>query len=684
MENDKRIVFNSSVNKVVIENRLAHFQNSLFDNSYLPPDKNYAITPRQIFMDLNFKNPICPEDNAFPSFICVPLKHLINKAGEHLDDLNLDYFYNVHKFYLNTSKKYTIKELYKEWKAKEVLAIKVKKKFKEELEGVELKYSQLYPERDLQTTTTCLTETKDSIVFGQHVVEEGYEIKEEEKTVLFFHYKFAKNLGIESEFEDVRFINKEKYYKFIPCVFKNKFFISNYTAGIRDKSVMYLHSKIEVNKKNKGLLFKTPNILQIKCENIKAYPHDSNFTKTIGVIKLNSENKYSSFSHTFKGNEFYPLENKLNETWEIKITDENNSRIKLYQGTPTILEISAIETNMENELNIKCTSEISEIYPNNCPTEFTSQQAQPIEISSITHEWQVALSSITFKNHFKMHSNLNLKFSYYCYDKDLKLLFWLKHFTIKETSIAGILKKFKKKLSSTIETMKKRHIREKRAPKGDITIVENEIIIQNEILQPKEDVIIENEILKPIEDVIIENENLKPIGDVRIENDILKINFQQATKITFTPHLAMILGLNRNSFDSDTDYNKESVKYEIGMKPNENNQYTGGEFSGLRPVDSDFNLTPKFMFIEMDAIKDIGIGNQNGKILKIVPLSKETEGRYVTEEFKNLDFHPLERHHLQKIDFKLRAQSGSLLQAHHTTDFNTTWMKLVFRKFPKK
>ena len=130
MENDKRIVFNSSVNKVVIENRLAHFQNSLFDNSYLPPDKNYAITPRQIFMDLNFKNPICPEDNAFPSFICVPLKHLINKAGEHLDDLNLDYFYNVHKFYLNTSKKYTIKELYKEWKAKEVLAIKVKKSSK--------------------------------------------------------------------------------------------------------------------------------------------------------------------------------------------------------------------------------------------------------------------------------------------------------------------------------------------------------------------------------------------------------------------------------------------------------------------------------------------------------------------------------------------------------------------------
>ena len=104
MENNKKIIFNSSVNNIVIENRLAHFQNSLFDNSYLPPDKNYAITPRQIFMDLNFKNPICPEDNAFPSFICAPLNHLINKTGEYLDNLNLDHFYNVHKFIPKYSK----------------------------------------------------------------------------------------------------------------------------------------------------------------------------------------------------------------------------------------------------------------------------------------------------------------------------------------------------------------------------------------------------------------------------------------------------------------------------------------------------------------------------------------------------------------------------------------------------
>ena len=628
MENDKRIILNSSVQNIVIENKLANFQNSLFSNSYLPPDKNYAITPRQIYMDLNFKNPICPIDNAFPSFICVPLTHLLSKAGENLNNLNLDHFYNVHKYYLNTAKKYSIKDLFQEWKLKEVIAIKVKQKYKKQLKkmGYVLPEGELYPDKDLNTTTTCLKETNDSILFGQHAIILDYEIQEAEKTILFFHHKFAEKLGIERQFEDIKKINDEKYYKFMPLD----------TSGLRYFNDTYLNSTIKVNKDNQGLLFKTPNILQIKCENIKPYPHDSNFTKTIGVVKLNSENKYSSFCHTFKGNQFYPLENKLNETWEILITDENNSRLKLYEGIPTILEIGVIETKMENELNIACTSKVSDIYPKNCPTEFTSLQAQPIEI---THEWQVALSSITFKNHFKFDSNFHFKFSYQCYNQDLEKLFE-RSVTIDENvkSIDDILETFKDVL--------KRHIdpdREKRSPKT----------------------------------------HRASIGKVIIQDGSLSIHFFKATKITFSPYMAMILGVNNNLYDSNTDPKVESVVYEIGMERNANDAATGGTLVGVRPIDMEFNLTPKFMFIEMDAIKDVPIGNQNGKILKIVPLSDETSGLYVTKDFKILDFHPLERHYLRKIDFRLRAQSGSLLQAHDSIDFNTTWMQLVFRKFPK-
>ena len=128
MQNETRIVFNSSGENIVIENKLAHFQNSLFNKNYLTPDRNYAITPRQIYIDLNFKNPICPVNNAFPSFICVPYNHLIKKIEDSgISIFKLKYFSNIHKYYLNTAKKYSISDLFDEWSSKELIGIKTKK-----------------------------------------------------------------------------------------------------------------------------------------------------------------------------------------------------------------------------------------------------------------------------------------------------------------------------------------------------------------------------------------------------------------------------------------------------------------------------------------------------------------------------------------------------------------------------
>ena len=235
MEDEKKIVFNSSVQDINITNRLAHFQNSLFSKNYLDPNKKCAITPRQIYIDLNFKNPICPVNNAFPSLICCPAAHFRRKtrkiqensdsynsptsSEEHgsayyfldsfrnLDSLSsvldsqltttpsatspdatndefiikLKYFYNIHKYYLNTSKKYTISELYNEWKSKEEIGIKIREKFQR----------GQYEDEELVLTTTFLKKTADSILFGQYPIEDNYTIKKEETNYLFFHFKFA-------------------------------------------------------------------------------------------------------------------------------------------------------------------------------------------------------------------------------------------------------------------------------------------------------------------------------------------------------------------------------------------------------------------------------------------------------------------------------------------------------------
>ncbi len=636
METEKRIVFNSSVENVNIYNQLAHFQNSLFSKNYLDPYKNYAITPRQLYIDLNFKNPVCPVDNAFPSVICVPKAHYSQKLQDQLDagypdgtGVKLNMFYNVHKFYLNTGKKYTISDLFDEWTLKERIGIETKKKYNDRHSD-----SLVYKEKDLILTTTFLKKDSKSIIFGQHPIIEdpatAYNVKvaEEERTLLFFHYKFIEKLGIRNQVRFDTLISGEKYYMVRP--------FSGSSSSPKT---------VRVDLDNQGLLFETPKILQIKCDNIKSYPFNSSFTKTIGVVNLKENNTNSSFHHTFKGNQFYPVESKLNETWEILITDENNSRLKLYEGIPTILEISAIEDKMENELNVTCNSEISEFHPKNCPTNFTTVLNTPIKMD---RDWKVALSSITFKNNFKFDSSFDFRFSYWQYNKKYKEI--LKRTNIKIDENAKSVKEIFESFQSILRRHKVDEDSQSSNGPGDTSRKTRSL-------------------------------RNKKIANVDLsDNQIMTLVFPRATKLSLSPHLAMVLGANNNPFERS---NKEWVDIEVGNNPDLNDEHTGGLSTASIPINFNLNLKQKFMFVEMSAIKNVPIGNGNGKILKIIPLSLDSYGQYVTQDFDILDYHPLEYHHLHNIEFKLLSHSGSTLKYHEESDYDITWIQLIFKKFPK-
>ena len=641
MEDEKRIVFNSSVGNIKIYNELAHFQNSLFDKNYLNPLLAYKLTPRQIYMDLNFKNPVCPVNNAFPSLICVPRGHFDKKIKEQSENVvKLNMFNNIHKYYVKPTKKYTMRELFDEWNSKEKIGIKTKKKYNE-IQG-DIKYE----EKDLILTTTFLKKTTDSIIFGQHPIEESYEIPEDDKTLLLFHFKFVEKLNIQhNDLGPPMDIDGEKYYMLMP--------LNN----------IHNSRKIEVSLENQGLLFETPKILQIKCENIKAYPFNESFTKSIGVVNLKENNGSSSFHHTFKGNQFYPVESKLNETWEISIADEHGSILELYEGTPTILEISAIpiQGKMENAINVTCNSEISKFHPKNSPTDFTTVLNTPLFLD---RDWRVALSSITFKNNFKFDSNFVFQFSYRQFDKEGKSILKRNNIKIDENvkTVREIYESFKKIL--------KRHKSQKH---------EDEI---HELVDPQPEILVANELANARKK---RNRRNAKVGNVDLSEDgIMTILFKRATVLKLTPHLAMILGVNNNPFERNIEnYNQESVTIEVGLGQNSNNQSTGGVYIASIPINFNFNLKQKFMFVEMNVIKNVCIGNGNAKIVKIIPLSLESFGQYVTTDFDNLDYHPLENHHLHNIEFKLLSQSGSVMKSHDEKDYNNTWIQLIFKKMTK-
>ena len=626
MENEKRIILLSAVDNVLIENKLTHFQNSMYNRDYLNENSNHSITLRQLYIDLDFKNPICPKDNAFPSLICAPYVHILKNAPEskYIDDrccgnrieidrdinLQLIHFHNVHKYYLNTAKKYTIKDLFEEWSVKELIAIESKKQFNE-LNGGEL--TPLYPDKDLIITSKLLKDTGHSIILGQHPIEEGYVFKENEKTILFFHYHFAEKLKIETKMDSFITIDGEKYYFFHP-----------------HRQNLETNPGIEISYDNPGLLFETPNILQVKCKNIANYPLNDSYCKTIGLIHVNEEMKYSGFHHCFTANEFYHLENNLNENFEILITDELDRRVKIYQGKPTLVEISVIEDKM-NEKNIRGNSQISSIYPKNSPTEFKFDLPGPLELNE---EWKCALSSITFKNDFKFDSNFHFLFSYYQYD------------------------------GFDNEILSRRNVK-----------IDHNAKSARDIFEAFKAAIEKHE------DPESEYNGIK-VGFVACRDEgIMTILFTKPTKFTLSPHLAMLLGVSTKSLDdSSINYQVESIEHNIGRNSNS----FGGTFIGTRPVDFQFNLDEKFMFLESNILKEMPVGNGSGKILKIIPLSTQNPKAYTTVEFEKLDYHPLQYHHLQKIDFKLRSQSGSILQMRDSNAYNTTWVHLIFKRFARK
>ena len=164
----------------------------------------------------------------------------------------------------------------------------------------------------------------------------------------------------------------------------------------------------------------------------------------------------------------------------------------------------------------------------------------------------------------------------------------------------------------------------------------------------------------------------------------MTILFKRATVLTLTPHLAMILGVNNDPFERNIEnYNEESVTIEIGLDRNANNQFTGGIYIASIPINFNFNLKQKFMLVEMNVIKNVSIGNGNEKIVRIIPLSLETFGQYVTTDFDNLDYRELENHHFNNISFKLLSQSGSIMKSHDEKEYNSTWIQLIFEKKTK-
>ena len=95
-------------------------------------------------------------------------------------------------------------------------------------------------------------------------------------------------------------------------------------------------------------------------------------------------------------------------------------------------------------------------------------------------------------------------------------------------------------------------------------------------------------------------------------------------------------------------------------------------------------IQQQFLFLEANFIKTSPIGSGKGKILRTISIAKDA-GEYVTENFHNLDYHPLEYYNLKTLGFALVSLTGLQLLARDQLErriYNETHISLIFKHFP--
>ena len=72
-------------------------------------------------------------------------------------------------------------------------------------------------------------------------------------------------------------------------------------------------------------------------------------------------------------------------------------------------------------------------------------------------------------------------------------------------------------------------------------------------------------------------------------------------------------------------------------------------------------------------------------ILKTISIPKNTTDEYITMNFQNLDYHPLQYRNFQTLGFTLVSLTGAQLHARDELEeenYNETHISLVFKHFP--
>lgn len=435
---------------------------------------------------------------------------------------------------------------------------------------------------------------------------------------LFFHENVVETLSLSLYYGGEETINK----KAKKCFLQGEIY---YLYQIK-----YDYEAIE--SLNDNWKVKYPDVIKIKCDQIKEQIFNNNFSQDIAILKLRFDPDKLFHIHEFDNEHYVRLSNTTLNKIKISLTDKYNRYLNLNRGVSTFAKLKFKKMNSDNFFNVRAYSDFKN--PNN----FTFEIPQQLYLDS---NWKVSLTSMHYSTKFKplpYEEKDRTIYTTYLIDNEFGNLNEYVLPNLMYTSVHELITLINKFLTSTID--------------GRLLMMSTDN----------------------------ENSKLKP-------QFFLKNN----SALFLPTAIAEIFGFEDENNTNDNIINKDNIVGLFNNNPEElfivervsrnvnyyensyldTNKYMKFMFSGVHNL---YALKPLYFMIYANIITPCIVGSSYVNLLKIIPIETSQELEKI-QEFKHKEFHSLESTLLKKININIRSNDGKLI---NFDDNSKIFLNLLF------
>ena len=367
----------------------------------------------------------------------------------------------------------------------------------------------------------------------------------------------------------------------------------------RDMETFYLHHvKTNVNGLKNNWHIEKPGLIRIKCDQIQHQVFNNNKTNDLAVFYQEEEEDPNYLFYEFHAAPYIPLSNSSFDNISLSIRDYNNDLLNLPSGISSVAKLKIKRMSPSEFFHVRICSD------NMDNNNFSVTLPQEFNLDS---RWKVALTSISHPSILPLPQEYHKRtISMYTATEGIRVLTLENTFlTIEE--LVSIIDKF----------MSPNHIKR---DNGRLTFTK--------------------------------------YSRFGFDKTHVGLTLNEKSILTLPDEIAEILGFNIENYENRDDTGKvkrfdQNVVF---------NSKSANSFSFTFPREADIKiLTPQYFMLYASIIEPCIVGSEFSKLLKIVSVYGKTDGNSKNEEFKHLEYHPLESTCVTNVTIQIRSHTGSLI-----------------------